>query len=513
MELLEFAEPEVSARGISESAHIRPWRVLMVDDDPEVHTVTRLVLKSFHYEGRMLTLLSAHSADEARQLMKQESDIALALIDVVMETDTAGLDLVRYIREELLNRDMRIVLRTGQPGLAPEDSVIRLYDINDYKSKTELTTTKLNTLLYSALRAYRDICLLQIHRRGLERAVAALCEVAQTRSIPAFASAVLGQLTNLIQLPRTALYWNVVSLFAERRDNPDYRLLAVSGVDGEGAADLRARLPRDVDRKLQRAFHAKQSLSDGIDYVGFFRTKLGSENLLFLAGCGDLAPLDVRLLDLYCANVGVAYENLLLHEEIEESQRELIFVLGEAVEMRSRETGGHVKRVAESAAMLAADYGLPEADVELIRHAAPLHDIGKVGIPDSILNKPDRHDPVEWAVMQTHARLGHDMLIKSDKRILQKGAIVALQHHEKWDGSGYPEGLAGEDIDVFARITALADVFDALGSERCYKTAWPIEAVREFVLAQRGVHFEPRLVDLLLARLPDYLALREKYPD
>ncbi len=498
-----------------------PWRVLVVDDDPEVHTITHLVLKNFHFDGRALALLTAQSAAEARAVLAREQDIALALLDVVMETDTAGLDLVRHIRDDLANRDMRVVLRTGQPGMAPEDSIIRQYDINDYKSKTELTTTKLHTLLYSALRAYRDICLLNVHRQGLERAIMALSEVAQTRSIPTFASAVLAQLTHLIRLPQTALYWNVVSLFAERRDDPTYKLLAVSGLgasadldaldaDEEGA---RERLPRDVDRKLQQVFRTKTSIVDGIDYIGFFRTRLGSENILFLADCGELSPLDVRLLDLYCSNVAVAYENLLLHEEIEESQQELIFVLGEAVEMRSKETGGHVKRVAASAAMLAADYGLPESDVELIRHAAPLHDVGKVGIPDLILNKPGKHTEAEWEIMRGHARLGYEILAKSDKRILKLGAEIALQHHEKWDGTGYPAGLKGEAIHVAARITALVDVFDALGSERCYKQAWDVERVIAHVSGQSGQHFEPRLVAMLLARLPDYLALREKFPD
>jgi response regulator RpfG family c-di-GMP phosphodiesterase len=490
-----------------------PWTVLIVDDDPEVHAITRLVLKGFEYDGRGLRLLSALSAAEARSLLATPQEIALALVDVVMESDSAGLLLVKHIREDLQNRDMRIVLRTGQPGMAPEESVIRNYDINDYKSKTELTTTKLNTLLFSALRSYRDICLLNTHRSGLERAINALSTVARTRSIPTFASAVLGQLTNLIRSPQAASYWNVVTLFAERKDDPQYRLLAVSGLDADAGASERSGIPTNVDQKVQRAFRAKRSIIDGVDYVGYFRTQMGSENLLFLAECGELSALDVRLLDLYCSNVAIAYENLLLHEEIEESQRELIFMLGEAVEMRSKETSGHVRRVAAMAAMLANDYGLPDAEIELIRHAAPLHDVGKVGIPDHILNKPGRHTPDEWDIMRTHARLGFDMLNKSDKRILKRGAIVALQHHEKWDGSGYPDGLAGEDIDIFARITTLADVFDALGSNRCYKQSWEVRAIVDLIEDQSGKHFDPRLVDLLLAKLPSYLALRDIYPD
>ena len=517
MELLRFSDHDNDRKATAALVAPRvaaPWNILVVDDDPEVHGVTRLVLKGFEYDGRPLRILSAHDSIEAKRFLTEEKDLALILLDVVMERDMAGLDLARYIREDLKNYDIRIVLRTGQPGIAPEDSVIRAYDINDYKSKTELTATKLNTLLYSALRTYRDICLLNNHRRGLERMIEALSEVAQARAIPNFASAVLDQLTNLISLG-DAQYWNVLTAFAEVKDSPNYRLLAMSGkgIERANPALWSNEVSPELDAKLRRAFDTKQSHADGSDYVGFFRTTRGSENLLYLSECGPLSPINLKLLELYCANVAVAYENLLLHEEIEESQRELIFVLGEAVEQRSKETGGHLKRVAAIAEMLARDYGLNAQEVELIRYAAPLHDVGKVGIPDVVLNKPGKHTDAEWTVMKTHTSLGFRMLNKSDKRILKRGALIALQHHEKWDGSGYPAGLSGENIDVSARITALADVFDALGSERCYKSPWETQAIVDFIERGRGTHFEPRLVELLFSRLPDYLQLREIFPD
>jgi len=517
MDLLDFLHQDAddgATEALVVPRAIAPWNILVVDDDPEVHGVTKLVLKGFEYDGRPLRILSAHDCAEARRVLEEEKDLALILLDVVMERDMAGLDLARYIRDELENRDIRIVLRTGQPGVAPEDSVIRAYDINDYKSKTELTATKLNTLLYAALRAYRDICLLNSHRRGLERMIEALSEVGQARSIPTFASAVLGQLTNLVNLG-DAQYWNVLTAFAEVKDSPQYRLLAMAGkgMENTDPASWPSELSPELDTKLRRAFDTKQSLADGCDYLGFFRTTKGSENLLYLSDCGPLTPVILKLLELYCANVAVAYENLLLHEEIEDSQRELILILGEAVEHRSKETGSHLKRVALIAEMLARDYGLQAQEVELIRIAAPLHDVGKIGIPDAVLNKPGRHDDTEAAVMKTHTLVGFEMLNKSDKRIMKRGAVIALQHHEKWDGSGYPRGLVGEDIDVFARITALADVFDALGSERCYKSAWETQAMVAHIEHGRGTHFEPRLVDLLFSRLPEYLHLRVLHPD
>ena len=271
MELLSFSDSDTgtAAAALVEPRTATPWNILVVDDDPEVHTVTRLVLKGFEYDGRPLRIISAHDSIEAKRFLIGEADLGLILLDVVMERDMAGLDLVRYIREDLQNHDIRIVLRTGQPGVAPEDGVIRTYDINDYKSKTELTATKLNTLLYAALRSYRDICLLNSHRRGLERMIEALSEVAQTRSIPSFASAVLDQLISLISLD-DAQYWNVLTAFAEVKDSPNYRLLAMAGKGLESADPERSPtiVSAELDAKLRLAFDSKQSHADGSDYVG-----------------------------------------------------------------------------------------------------------------------------------------------------------------------------------------------------------------------------------------------------
>ena len=158
-----------------------------------------------------------------------------------------------------------------------------------------------------------------------------------------------------------------------------------------------------------------------------------------------------------------------LHDELEDTQREIIYKLGELGECRSSETGQHVKRVAEYSKLLAIKIGLDEKDVNRLFMSSPMHDIGKVGIPDSILNKNGKLDSAEWEVMKTHAQIGYEILRTSKREILQAAAIVSYTHYERWDGSGYPLGLKGEDIHIFGRITAIADVFDALTSERVYK--------------------------------------------
>jgi len=185
-------------------------------------------------------------------------------------------------------------------------------------------------------------------------------------------------------------------------------------------------------------------------------------------------------------------------QEVIDTQKELLYRMGEIGESRSRETGYHAKRVAEYSRQLALLAGLDQHEAELLKMASPMHDIGKVAIQDHILLKPGKLDDEEWTIMKTHASIGHELLSHSDRPILQAAAIVAGQHHEKWDGSGCPQGLNGENIHIYGRITAIVDVFDALASDRVYKKAWPKQDVMQLMQDQRGQHFDPQLVDLLL---------------
>ncbi len=203
----------------------------------------------------------------------------------------------------------------------------------------------------------------------------------------------------------------------------------------------------------------------------------------------------------------------LLNEEIEDTQKEVVFTMGAIGESRSKETGNHVKRVAQYSKLLALYYGLSEEEAELLKQASPMHDIGKVAIPDAILNKPGRFDEEERRVMDTHAKLGYEMLKNSHRPLLQLAATVAYEHHEKWDGSGYPRKLQGEDIHIAGRITAVADVFDALGSDRVYKKAWDDERIFNLFKEERGKHFDPKLIDIFFDNLDEFLKVREQFKD
>ena len=206
-------------------------------------------------------------------------------------------------------------------------------------------------------------------------------------------------------------------------------------------------------------------------------------------------------------------QQINLRYEIEDTQKEVVFKMGAIGETRSKETGLHVKRVAEYSYLLAKLCGLNEKDAEVLRLASPMHDIGKVGIPDNILNKPAKLTQEEFEHMKQHATLGYEMLKGSTRDILKTSAIVAHEHHEKWDGTGYPRGLKGEDIHIYGRITAIADVFDALGHDRCYKKSWELEKIHELFRDQKAKHFDPRLIDLFFAHQDKFLSIRDKYKD
>ncbi len=228
----------------------------------------------------------------------------------------------------------------------------------------------------------------------------------------------------------------------------------------------------------------------------------------------ELAGLTRNLEQRVEHELTVRLESERAHEqEIEATQREVIITMGTICETRSRETGNHVRRVAEYSALLAELAGCPEHEQELLRIASPMHDIGKVAIADEILNKPGKYTPEEFEVMKAHTTLGYEMLRGSSRKIIQAAAIVAHQHHEKYDGSGYPQGLSGEAIHLYGRITAIADVFDALGSDRVYKKAWPLSEILDFFREQSGSHFDPTLVTLFFDHLDRFLQIRERFKD
>ncbi len=513
-EILFKDEPPEPTRShlVEVSAYSEPWKILIVDDEADVHSVTTYMIKGTEYLGRKFQFLHAYSGQEARQILAQHQDIAVILLDVVMETEDSGLHLVRFIREELQNRTVRIVLRTGQPGKAPAAHVILEYDINDYKEKTELTLEKMLVTVISALRSYNFITTIENNRKGLKKIIEASSDIFERQSLQKLGSGVLGQLTSILQLREDAMYSHASGLTA-------------SGIKGQSVVlAATGQFCQYVDRPISEVdatlMHTALDLAqiqphgfycEGSKCAWYFRSQTGSENFLYFEIAKELDENDHDLLELFFTNVSLAFDNLFLNKGIEDTQKEIIFQIAETMECRSAETGSHVRRVAEYAKLLAVKYGLGEEEAEMLKLASTPHDLGKIGIPDSILNKPGALTAEEYATIKTHVYRGHDLLMSSSSPIIQAAALIVLLHHERWDGLGYPQGLKGEEIHIHGRIIGVADVFDALSNKRVYHEAWTWEAVFTHFREQRGKHFDPKLVDILMENQEAFKAIWSRY--
>lgn len=504
---LSFLEQEVSLK-------LPPWKVLIVDDEEDIHHITKMALKRLILDDKKLTFLNAYSASEAKETLLNESDIALIFLDVVMETDDAGLQLAKWIRQDLKNKFTRIVLRTGQPGQAPEERVIVDFDINDYKEKTELDRKKLFTTVYSSLRAYRDIIEVDVarkfqeqYRNGLERVIESTSNVFEQRSLTKFFSGLLQQIMSLLRIDQQSMLLQITGIGAVYSEN-DFKIIAqISDDSGDDS------IAQEAYKYLNKAIKSKQSIFEDDILVGYFPSQSDKISLLYLKGIKSLSEIDIKLLEIFSGNVSLAFDNLLLNKEIIETQEELIYRLGDVVESRSNEAGNHIRRMSEVSYMLASKLGFSLEEAELLKQAAPMHDIGKIATPDKILLKPGKLNEEEMAEMRRHPSIGFDILNGSKRPILNAAAIISAQHHEKFDGTGYPNQLHGENIHIYARIVAVADVFDALTHKRCYKEAWPLADVIDFFKTASGSHLDPKVVAIMLDNINLALSINNKYQD
>ncbi|WP_448206417.1 DUF3369 domain-containing protein [Azospirillum sp. sgz302134] len=508
---LLFADEDPTDAAAGESATpATPWKILIVDDDDEVHAITRVVLGDVTFDDRPLQFLSAHSGAEARSVLQANPDIAAVLLDVVMETDDAGLQLVHFIREELGNRQVRIILRTGQPGQAPERQVIVSYDINDYKAKSELTAQKLFTTTVAALRSYQHISTIEQSRHGLEKIVDAAAALFEQRSLQRFVEGVVMQMGSLLSSAHGSFLCSV-----RGEDGAEPEVLAGSGPYREAAGrPVSAVVAPAVQADIEAALRERRSVYRDEHSVVVFRSRNHAASVICISGHGPLSDIDRRLVEIFCSKVAVGFDNVFLYEQIRLAQAATVQALGKLAEYKDEVTGDHVKRVAHWATAIARELQargtydgiVDEQFCELIGMASMLHDVGKVGIPDHVLRKPGKLDDDEMRQMREHAGIGGRILREASGTVLGRsyltlGAEIAETHHEKFDGTGYPNRLSSDAIPLSGRIVAVADVYDALLHRRPYKEAWELDAVVDLIRNESGKHFDPRVVDAFIAAL------------
>lgn len=490
------------------------WKVLVVDDDEIIHAVTKMVLADYQFEGRGLNMISAYSAKEAIEVLEKEEDVALILLDIIMETDDAGLRCAKQIREDLQNHNVRIIMRTGQPGQAPEHEVIVNYDINDYKAKTELTAQKLFTVVTSSLRSYKQIKSIEQNKRGLENIISASRNIFELNTFHVFAEGILKQLGTVLNIDQDFVYAKSSGFTAYQGDERQkYNIVASTGeFTGKENKPLEDVIQQPILEKLHDALDRKENIFTESTFTGYFESQREEHSLLYFQSQTPFTDIDRDLISIFATNVAIAFENLSLNNEIKDTQKELIYTLSEVVEGYSRETAVHINRVGAVSTLIGEKLGMSEQELEVLAIAAPMHDIGKIGTPDSILKKPGKLTDEEYEVMKKHAEYGWGIFKNSKREMMTAAGIIAHEHHEKWDGTGYPQGLKGDGIHIYGRIVALADVIDALISRRCYKEPWAFEDVIELIKSESGKHFDPKVVDAFLESIPEYMEILEQLP-
>ncbi len=479
--------------------HTGHWNILIVDDDAAVHEATKFALSGFTFLNKSIRWLDAYSSQEAKEILKTETDIALLFLDVVMETDDAGLKFACWFRDEMINPSTRIILRTGQPGQAPERQIIVNYDLHDYKTKTELNSDKLFTTTVAALRAYYDMHRLEMTRAGLEGIISVSGDLFQIQSMYEYARNVLSQISSILDIRSSGI------ICAQSTAHGNWETLAKVG-DFNTSYD-------DIISIITKSENIDTTYKENEYLIKIINTKHNVKYAIYLEPSDILTDIQTKMIMMFCNNISIGLNNIKLYGSLTNSHKATVMSLAQITEFRDKDTGEHIFRIARGTELLAKelyarDLYLNELNnnlIEIIGLSSTLHDIGKVAMPDEILLKPGALTPQEFEIIKQHSEIGGKVLQSAikyageDVDYLEAGRRIALYHHERWDGKGYPAKKAGTDIPIEARIASIIDVFDALLSKRCYKPAFTLDDCLSIIKEGSGTAFDPVIVDVFLS--------------
>jgi len=483
-DLFEFTD-DVKGQGAGESS-TAVWKLLIVDDEPEIHAVTRLALRNFQFDERPLEITSAYSAKEAKSILLSQSDFAVALIDVVMESDHAGLELVQWIRASTRNQHIRLVLRTGQAGQAPERDVIENYDINDYKQKTELTADKLYTVMYSSLRTYRDITALCKNVEGLEQIARSAEKIFSHQPIGKLTQDVLAQMCSLIALDHGNFSAHIDVLAARMQGSKSLVLAGeknFSAHPGKYIEDIFDSLALDQHGYTSAINNCSQVFGNDF-FIGVYRSQNDNKHIIYIEGLSQLSDLDKELIQIFGANVGIALDDHALVSSMKTDQTELIYRLGETVHHYAKtEHNGlvdlHEKRVSLTCEVLAEKLHANSEERSSMLNALPKHD------------------------------MRHMKLVKCDA--LNNWHENASNDDDKKDTS--TQELFAFGSTAMHQAAQMADLWDSLLNERCYKKAWPLSQVLNYLSELSGRKFDHHLVSIVKDSQSELMAIQRDHAD
>ena len=488
------------------AAKKEPWKVIIADDELDVHVATKLVLKEFSFRDRGIEFVDAYSGQEACDVLRRHPDTAVMFLDVVMETDDAGLLAVKRIREELGNKMVRIILRTGQPGHAPEDEVVVHYDINDYKAKSEMTAKKLFTSIVSALRSFQDLQTIESSRRGLVKVLDAASSM-DFRSRSLFVSGLLMQLASLLEIGEDDL---ILIRRGEAGKN-DTIMAAAGSYDAFVGEPVKEVFDKETVALVTQVLLSGAPHVDGKRSIYQVPLPNLCDVAVYVGGARTISETELALIDVFCLKIVLAYEN---YEFVEQSRCDqnaelalLVRLSGHAhylpvayVTHRGRLSRDIADRMKEAGSLEPIERRFPE----IIERAAMLADIGNYAIPERILETAGPLTAEDTALVRQHPEKGAALLkeilgeIKGG-RVVSLAEQLVLSHHECFDGSGYPNRLAGAAIPLAGRIVAVADSYLALSSERPWRKAYSHEDAVSLIQQAAGKQYDPAVVKAFVA--------------
>ncbi|WP_372398000.1 DUF3369 domain-containing protein [Azospirillum sp. HJ39] len=493
-----------------------PFRVLVVDSDPSLPATVQAALDGLSIDGAGVALQGATSAAAAREALRQHPDTALILLDIALESERAGLELVAYLRRELGNQRTRIVVCTGDagpasaPASAPasdgEDEAIAAYDIGDWRTKAELTPRALRAAVAGQLRTFASLQALAAGRKGLARMLVATTGLLEMRTPDVLFPNILPRVVGLLGIGHHAL------LCIQGDTLPRDRKIRVRASTGRFAGWKDVEVAELGEPRVEAALERLSPGSETIIEPDFCALRLrangGITGMIYVEGRNDGTAREWQLLELFRNKCSIAFENALLIEELNTSQKATVLAMGALAEYKDNAATGHLQRIEKLVGALARELhgrgkfrGELDADfVEKVGLAALLHDVGMLSVSDETLGMPGELTGIDMQMIQRHTEIGHRILSEAavplrGRSLLSIAAEIARYHHERFDGSGYLEGLKGDAIPVSARIMAVADVFDALITSRQYRGAWPVEDAISWIVERAGRDFDPDVVD------------------
>jgi len=485
--------------------------ILIVDNNPDFYINFSELLNSKKINERPVKISIAENLCETKKILSTNKNISIIFLD--SDEEYLACELITFIKSKEEIKHIRIILTYSDISLAMNSKLVSKYTIADVKLKSELENPQILLSIFSHAQTYEQLVSIEYTKEGFHRVIESSKKFLRYNSIKKCASITLSQLHSILNLNKNKDIQKSSAFFISNLSG-EYRIIYGKGF----FKDYNDKNPIDVlspslYNAVQFSLSEHSCLYTNNCLLLYFKSDSNIDNLIFIDNVPGLSEFDINLGRMFCNNVSMSLDNIYLNDEIENTQKEIIYTLGEITETRSKETGNHVKRVAEYSKLLALKYGLSSKEAEIIQLSSPMHDVGKLAIPDIILNKPGKLTNEEFNIMKSHSKIGYEMLKNSHKPLMKTASIIALEHHERYDGTGYPYGLKGDSISIEGRITAVADVFDALGSSRSYKEAWDMESIYALLKDQKGRHFDPDLINIFFDNLKEFLDIKENYDD